>query len=149
VGARDTARVPEQPAGASPLSTVSEHLEHIERGDLARAAIDYAQDGVLAARRRGVVALEGTFEGRTAIGDWLETWFSSFEPGSYRFEIEESIENGDRIYLAILSIARGEASGAETTMLLHHAFTLRNGLIARHVFSGEREEIRREAGVAR
>jgi hypothetical protein len=54
---------------------------------------------VLEARRRGVVSLEGTFLGRASIGDWLENWFSSFQPGSHRFEIADAIENGDRLYL--------------------------------------------------
>jgi ketosteroid isomerase-like protein len=55
----------------------------------------------------------GTFRGPEAVGPWLDGWFSSFERGSYRFQVEESIENGDRVYMTLVSIARGEGSGAE------------------------------------
>jgi SnoaL-like protein len=130
------------------LSAVRAHLKKIERWEWTQAAMDYSEDGVLDAGLRGVVAQEGTFRGRAAIGDWLERWFSSFQRGSYRFEIEQSVEHGDRLYLALCNIGRGEASGAETRLLLHHVFTVRDGLIERHAFSGEPEEIRREAGIA-
>jgi hypothetical protein len=93
------------------------------------------------------VSLEGTFHGRAAIGEWLDNWFSSFQPGSYRFEVQESIEHGDRVYLALRQIARGEASGAETTLHLHHVFTVGDGLIVRHAFSGDPEDILRAAGI--
>jgi hypothetical protein len=33
-------------------------------------------------------------------------------------------------------------------MLLHHVYTVRDGLIVRHAFSHEHEEIRRAAGIA-
>jgi ketosteroid isomerase-like protein len=111
--------------------------------------MDYAEDAVFENRQGGATegsVVAGTHHGREAIGQWLANWFSTF--GSYRFEIEESIENGDRVYLALCSIARGEISGAEVTMPTHHAFTVRDSLIARHVFSGEPEGMRREAGIA-
>ena len=110
--------------------------------------MDYAEDGVREADIRGVVSLEGTFRDRAAIGRWPDNWLSSFEPGSYRFEVEKSIEDGDRVYLALSSSGRGEGSGAETAPHLHHVLTLRNGLIVRHAFSDEPDEIRRAAGVA-
>jgi ketosteroid isomerase-like protein len=139
--------VPEQPERPTTLAIVRAHLEHIERDDLAQAAADYAEDGVLEAGLAGVVSLEGTFRGRAAIGQWLENWFSSFAPGSYHFEVEQAVENDDRIYLVVSGRARGKTSGVEATNLLHHVFTVRDGLIVRHAFSGEPEEIRRAAGV--
>jgi SnoaL-like domain len=57
--------------------------------------------------------LTGTFHGPEAIGRWIDSWFSSFERGSYRLKIEESIENGDRVYMRLSHTARGAASGAE------------------------------------
>jgi hypothetical protein len=91
--------------------------------------------------------LNGTFHGHETIGRWIDSWFSSFERGSYRFEVAESIENGDRIYLALRHTARGAASGADVTNHPYHVFTVREGLIARHAFSGEREPMLRAAGI--
>jgi ketosteroid isomerase-like protein len=147
VSTRYSCIVPEQPERPTTLAIVRAHLEHIERDDLAQAAADYAEDGVLEAGLAGVVSLEGTFRGRAAIGQWLENWFSSFAPGSYHFEVEQAVENDDRIYLVVSGRARGKTSGVEATNLLHHVFTVRDGLIVRHAFSGEPEEIRRAAGV--
>ena len=89
----------------------------------------------------------GTFHGRETIGRWIDNWFSSFEPGSYRFEVAESIENGDRVYLALRHFARGAASGADVTNHLYHVFTVHEGQIARHAFAGEREAMLRAAGI--
>ena len=92
--------------------------------------------------------LAGNFTGRAAIGRWLENWFSSFERGSYHFEVEESIEEGDRGFMTVHHTARGEASGVDVTIRTHHAFTVRGGLIVRHAFSSvDRESILRAAGI--
>jgi ketosteroid isomerase-like protein len=136
-------------AGPCPqaLATVRAHLERIEAGDIVQATMDYAEDAVLEAGLRGVVALEGTVHGRAAIGEWLENWFSSFQPGSYRFQIDEAIEAGDWVYLALGNTALGQASGIETTLHTHNVFAVRAGSIVRHAFSGEREEMLRAAGI--
>jgi hypothetical protein len=57
-----------------------------------------------------------------------------------RFEVEESIEKGDRLYLALRHTARGAASSADVTNHLYHVFTLCDGLIVRHTVSGDRED---------
>lgn len=58
------------------------------------------------------------------IGRWIDNWFSSFERGSYRFEVEESIGNGDRVYMALRHTARGEADSVDVTLRTYHAFTV-------------------------
>ena len=84
-------------------TTIREHLARIERGDIARAEADYAEDAVLEAAPVGEArsVLTGTFHGREEIGHWMDGWFSSFESGSYRFKVEQSTENGERVYLAL------------------------------------------------
>jgi ketosteroid isomerase-like protein len=134
----------------SPAATFREHLDHIERGDIVKATADYAEDAVLEADPTGEqgLLLIGTFHGREAAGRWVEDWFSSFEPGSYRFEVEESIENGDRGFMTVYHTARGEASGADVELRVYHAFTVRDGLIVRHTFSSQaREAVMRAAGI--
>jgi ketosteroid isomerase-like protein len=59
----------------------------------------------------------------------------------------KSIENGDRVFMTLSHTARGDASGVEVANRIHHAFTVREGLIVRHAFSTEREPILRAAGI--
>jgi ketosteroid isomerase-like protein len=134
-------------ARADTAAIVREHLDRIERADFLGASADYAENAVLEADFKGAVHA-GTFRGRPTIGRWIENWFSSFERGSYRFEVEESIDNGDRVFMTTLNTARGAGSGAEVTLRVYHAFTVRNGLIVRHEFSvDEREAMLRAAGI--
>ena len=142
--------MPEAQARPDAAATFREHLDHIERGDIVQATADYAQDAVLEADPSGEqgLLLTGTFYGREAIGRWIDDWFSSFERGSYRFEVEESIENGDRAFMTVYHTARGAGSGADVALRVYHAFTVRGGLIAWHAFSSaDREGIQRAAGV--
>ena len=139
--------MPETDAGPATAAAVRAHLDHIERGDFVRATADYAEDAVLEADFEGAVHA-GTFQGRKAIGRWIDNWFSSFERGSYRFAIEESIENGERVFMTTLNTARGAASGVDVVLRVYHAFTVRDGLILCHTFSvSERERLLREAGI--
>jgi ketosteroid isomerase-like protein len=139
--------MPETDARPDVVATVRAHLDHIEGGDLIQATLDYAEDATLEADFKGAVHA-GTFHGREAIGRWLDNWFSSFELGSYRFEVEESNSNGDRVFMTTLNTARGAASGVDVTLRIYHAFTVRDGLIARHAFSGDdRQAMLRMVGI--
>src|SRR5919108_5888744 len=111
----DTSVMPEADTHAAAAAAVLEHLDHIESGDIAQAISDYAEDAVLEVGEvgEGGNINSGTFRGHEAVGPWLDRWFSSFEHGSYRFTVEESIENGDRVYMTLLSAARGEGSGVD------------------------------------
>ena len=127
-------------------------MDRIERGEIAEAIADYAEDGVLEAIDAGEVGtiLAGRFEGRDAVGNWIKQWFSSFEPGSYRFAVEDSVQRGDRVLLLLRHTARGEASGVNATLRLYHAFTVReDGLIRWHAFSGDRDRMLRTVGLER
>jgi ketosteroid isomerase-like protein len=141
--------VPEADARPDTAAAIRDHLARIEGGDIVGAISDYAEDAVLEAAEVGEAdsLLTGTFHGREAIGRWIDSWFSSFERGSYRFEVEESIENGDRVFMTLSHTARGEASGVEVANRIYHTFTVRDGLIVRHEFSTEPELILRAAGI--
>ena len=146
---RDTAVMPETDAGADTAAFFRAHLGRIERGDLVEAVADYAEDAVLDVDPGGEQGHPdtGTFHGRAAIRGWLDNWFTSFEPGSYRLKVEESIENGERIFLTLHHTGRGEASGVDVTLRVYHALTLCDGLIVRHAFSSDREAVLRAARV--
>src|SRR2546422_518954 len=120
-----------------PATIFREHLDHIERGDIVQATVDYAEDAVLEADPTGEqgLLLIGTFRGREAIGRWVDNWFSSFD--SYRFKVEESIESGNRAFMTVHHTARGEASGVDVELRVYHALRVRDGLIVRHTFSSQ------------
>ena len=120
----------------------------MERGEISQVTADYAEDGVLEADPTGEQAHPdaGTFRGRETIGRWIDNWFSSF--GSYRFEVEESIESGESAFMTIRHVARGEASGVDVEIRVYHAVTVRDGLIVRHTFSSEaRQAVMQAAGI--
>lgn len=132
-----------------PATTFRQHLDRIERGDLAEAMANYAEDAILEADPTGDQGHPdaGVFRGREAIGRWIDNWFSSFD--SYRFDVEEAIESGDGAFMTIRHTARGEASGVDVEIRVYHAVTMRDGLIVRHTFSSEaREAVMQAAGIA-
>ena len=143
-------RVGPEVSSLGPAAIFRQHLDHIERGDIVQAKADYAEDAVLEADPTGEqgLLLAGTFGGRETARGWVENWFSSFEPGSYRFDVEESIESGDRVFMTLHHTARGGASGVDVELRTYHAVTVRDGLIVRHAFSSEgRETILHKAGI--
>jgi len=141
--------VPEADAFSDAVAAFRAHLDRLERGDIAGAPDDYTEDAVLVADPGGGqgLLLAGTFRGRAEIGGWIANWFSSFESGSYRFKFEKAIEKGDRVFLTVFHTARGAGSGADVELRVHHVFTARRGLIARHAFSTVRDTMLRAAGI--
>jgi ketosteroid isomerase-like protein len=72
----------------------------------------------------------GTFKGREAVGEWFGDWFRTFEPG-YRFEIEETRDLGDVVFLSAIHRGRGRTSGAEVRGQMGYLYTVRDGRIVR------------------
>jgi ketosteroid isomerase-like protein len=72
----------------------------------------------------------GTFKGRDAVGQWFGDWFRTFEPG-YRFDIEETRDLGDVVFLSATHHGRGRASGAEVHGQTGYLHTVRDGKIVR------------------
>ena len=72
----------------------------------------------------------GTFKGRDAVGQWFGDWFRRFEPG-YRFDIEETRDLGDVVFLSATHHGRGRASGAEVHGQTGYLHTVRDGKIVR------------------
>ncbi len=72
----------------------------------------------------------GTFKGRDAVGQWFGDWFRTFEPG-YRFDIEETRDLGDLVFLSATHHGRGRASGAEVHGQTGYLYTVRDGKIVR------------------
>jgi ketosteroid isomerase-like protein len=97
--------------------------------DFARAMSYYAEDVELLVDSQGFLE-SGTFRGREAVGEWFGNWFSTFEPG-YHFDIEETRDLGDRVFLIASHHGRGRLSGAKVHGQNGYLYGLRDGKIVR------------------
>jgi uncharacterized protein len=68
----------------------------------------------------------GTYIGREAIGEFLDRFLESWE--RFQQEVEDVVEEGDRVVVLIHLSARGKGSGAEVDARYAHLWTLRDGL---------------------
>jgi ketosteroid isomerase-like protein len=111
------------------VEVVHEQFAATNERDFRRAMSFYAEDVVLVVDR-GAFLQGGTFTGRDAVGRWFGDWLGTFEPG-YRFEIEETRDLGDRVFLVAAHRGRGRASGAEVHGQTGYLYSVRGGKIVR------------------
>ena len=97
--------------------------------DFRRAMSHYAEDVELVVHPDAFLE-RGTFKGRHAVGQWFADWFTTFAPG-YHFDIEETRDLGDVVYLSAAHHGRGRASGAEVHGQTGYLYTVRGGKIVR------------------
>jgi ketosteroid isomerase-like protein len=97
--------------------------------DFPRAMSHYAEDVELVAGAEAFLQ-RGTFKGRHAVGQWFGDWLTTFEPG-YHFDIEETRDLGDVVFLYATCYGRGRTSGAEVHGQTGFLYRLRGGKIAR------------------
>jgi ketosteroid isomerase-like protein len=71
----------------------------------------------------------GAYRGRDAIGEFLDGFLESWE--RFHQDVDEVLEEGDRVAVMIHLRARGKGSGAEVDARYAHVWTLREGLGAR------------------
>ncbi len=87
-----------------------------------------------------------TFVGREGVRaaylDWLAPW------ATYRVEIEEAIDLGDRVLLLNRGFGRREGSQAEVENAAAALWTVRDGKIARADFYADRAEALKAVGLA-
>jgi len=97
--------------------------------DFPRAMSHYAKEVELVVDPTAFLQ-GGTFTGRDAVGEWFGDWFRTFESG-YRFEIEETRDLGDVVFLSAIHRGRGRTSGAEVRGQTGYLYTVRDGKIVR------------------
>jgi ketosteroid isomerase-like protein len=102
--------------------------------DFPRAMGHYAEDVVLVVDPGFLTA--GEFEGREAVGQWFADWFTTFEPG-YQFDIEETRDLGDVVFLVASHHGRGRTSGVEVHGRSGYLYTVREGKVARVELYGD------------
>jgi ketosteroid isomerase-like protein len=113
--------------------------------DFERAMSFYSEDVVLIVHPDAFLQ-GGTFAGADAVGGWFGDWFRTFEPG-YRFEIDETLDVGDVVFLAVTHRGRGRASGVEVGGQTGYLYTVRDRRIVRAELFRTPEEARESAGI--
>ena len=111
------------------VEVVRDQFEAVNERDFPRAMSHYAEDVVLVVRHEAFLQ-GGTFEGREAVGRWFGDWFRTFAP-DYRFEIEETRDLGDVVFLYASHRGRGRSSGVEVQGQTGYVYTLHDGKIVR------------------
>ncbi len=90
----------------------------------------YADDVVLALQGDLAIDAEGDVVGKKAVGDWFGNWFRTFD-SDYRFEIDETRDLGERVFIVATHHGRGRASGVPVTQQMAWIYTLRDGKVVR------------------
>jgi ketosteroid isomerase-like protein len=97
--------------------------------DFPRAMSLYAEDVELVVHPDAFLE-RGTFKGRHAVGQWFANWLTTFAPG-YHFDIEETRDLGDVVFLSAAHHGRGRASGVEVHGQTGYLYRVRGGKIFR------------------
>jgi ketosteroid isomerase-like protein len=114
--------------------------------DFPRAIGHYAEDVELVADPDAFLE-HGTAKGRHAVGQWFGNWLGAFEPG-YHFDIQETRDLGEVVFLYATCYGRGRTSGAEVHSRSGFLFRLRGGKIVRVELYPSRAEALEAAGLS-
>ena len=126
------------------VDVVRDQFAAVNERDFPRAMSLYAEDVVLVVDPGFLES--GTYEGREAVGKWFGDWFRTFEP-DYRFEIEETRDLGDVVYLDASHGGRGRGSGIAVEGRMGYLYTVRDGKVARAELYRTPAEAREAAGI--
>ena len=92
-----------------------------------------------------LLGTERTYSGmdglRESWRDWLAPW------ATYRSEVEEAIDCGDRVLMLVYDFGRREGSPAEVRSNNAAIWTIRDGKVARAEFYADREWARKDVGL--
>src|SRR3954468_5597759 len=103
---------------------------------------------VFDASRSGIPGV-GVFRGQEEVRAFFkEDWFAAFPFEEWEMDIEEPIDDGDRVILRSRQQGRGASSGAEATLELGNIVTLREGEIVQISIYGRPEEAFEAAGLS-
>ncbi len=127
------------------MKVVRDHFAATNERDFPRAMTYYADDVELFVDPDGFLE-SGTFKGRDAVGEWFGNWFSTFEPG-YHFDIEETRDLGDLVFLIASHHGRGRTSGAKVHGQNGYIYGLRGGKIVRVELHASRTKALEAAGL--
>ena len=90
---------------------------------------------------RGVVIdAVGTYHGYEGLGTLMRTILESFDVESFKIEVEDIAEHGDRVAIALHQSGTGSSSGAPVDIRIGQVWTLTEGTITRWEIYKDRDE---------
>jgi ketosteroid isomerase-like protein len=113
-----------------------------------RAAFEAISEDVTFAFHGEARRLSGAEEvvGKERALKWMVDWFSRFR--DYHFEIEETLDWGDRVLAVTTHVAKGRTSGAPIREQTAQVMTVRDGKIVRQDFFSSKAEALEAAGLS-
>jgi ketosteroid isomerase-like protein len=85
------------------------------------------------------------FHGREGVAEAVRRWTGAF--ADFAFEVQELIDAGDSVVMALRQVGRGKGSGASVEMTMSWLYTLRDSRIIRVNMFADREEALAAAGL--
>jgi ketosteroid isomerase-like protein len=92
-----------------------------------------------------VVGHPGVLKGHDGVRSWLRSWYEEF--GSVSYEVEELIDAGEDVVLAVSQQGRGRSSGADVSLTLYGTWTVRDGKVVRVIWFLDRVEALKAVGL--
>jgi ketosteroid isomerase-like protein len=105
-------------------------FESVNTRDFKRVMDTYADDVVLELHGTLIGLGDEGAVGKEAVGEWFGEWFRTFDR-DYRFEIEETRDWGDRVFLVATHHGHGRASGTPVTQSTAYVYEVRDGKVVR------------------
>jgi ketosteroid isomerase-like protein len=103
---------------------------------------------VFDASRAGIPGV-GVLRGREEVRAFFkEDWFGAFPFEAWEIQIDQPIDDGDRVIVKSRQQGRGASSGAPTALELGNIFTFSNGQVVRLTVFGRPEEAFEAAGLS-
>jgi len=97
-----------------------------------------------------VPAWRGTGTSYSGIEGFREMWIDWLEPWvTYRVQVDEMFEVGDRVVVLVRDRARRPGMDVEVELISGSVWTFRDGKVARVEFYANREELREATGLGR
>ena len=107
------------------VEIVVKQFEGTTARDFAGVMDTWAQDVILILHGEMGPFTGDTAAGKAAVGEWFGDWFRQFGR-DYRFDIEETRDIGDRVFVVVTHHGRGRHSEAPVEQRMAFVYTLRD-----------------------
>jgi ketosteroid isomerase-like protein len=119
------------------VEVVVKQFEGTTARDFAGVMDTWAEDVTLIIHAEAP-PLSNTATGKPAVGAWFGDWFRQFGV-DYRFDVEETHDTGDRVFVVVTHHGRGRHSGVPVEQRMAFVYTLRDGRVSQIEVWGEQD----------
>ena len=102
-------------------------FENTNARDFAAVMDSWAEDVTLILHG-DLAQLGNGASGKAAVGEWFGDWFRQFGP-DYRFDIDETHDNGDRVLVVATHHGHGRRSGVTVEQRTAYVYTVHDGKV--------------------